>query len=46
VYSASTQKELTDARGFSKPHLGAFFASQKTGLCGGSGRKSASTGGM
>jgi hypothetical protein len=35
VYSASTQKELTDARGFSKPHLGAFFAPQKTGLFGG-----------
>jgi hypothetical protein len=26
---------------FSKPHLGAFFAPQKTGLSGGSGRKSA-----
>jgi hypothetical protein len=23
-------------KAFSKPHLGAFFASQKTGLCGGS----------
>jgi hypothetical protein len=29
-------------KAFSKPYMGAFFAPQKTGLCGGSGRKSAS----
>jgi hypothetical protein len=35
-YSASTYKESTDTGYISRLHLGAFFAPQKTGLCGGS----------
>jgi hypothetical protein len=35
-YSASTYKESTDTGYISRFHLGAFFAPQKTGLCGGS----------
>jgi hypothetical protein len=40
-YSASPAKDQQMQEVFRQSHLGAFFAPQKTGLSGGSGRKSA-----
>jgi hypothetical protein len=37
VFLLVKNKQIQEA--FSQSHLGAFFAPQKTGLCGGSGRK-------